>query len=172
MAQNNLQARSRGSVSLDDPTQSLLHDHNYVRQLLQHYFGTEDERVRQQAGQQICDALLMHTTLEEAVFYPHVQALDPALVEKCEDDHQVADELLVQLQELQPGEPAYDELMQQLQDSVIAHMDIEEQQLFPAVRSAAIDLQDLALRMQAYEANLISTQASGGRGAQPGSGLH
>ncbi len=172
MAQDNLQARSRGSVSLDDPTQSLQHDHDYVRQLLLHYFGTEDERVRQQAGQQICEALQLHTTLEEAVFYPRVQAIDPALVEKCQDDHQVADELLVQLLELQAGEPAFDELMQQLQDSVIAQMEVEEQQLFPAGRSAAIDLQDLALRMQAYEANLISTQAASGRGAQPGSGLH
>lgn len=172
MAQENIQARSRGSFPTDDPTQSLQHDHDYVRQLLLHYFGTQDQRVRQQAGPQICEALQMHTTLEEAVFYPRVQELDAALVEKCQDDHQVADELLVQLQELQPGEAAYDELMKQLQDSVIAHMEIEEQQLFPAVRSSAIDQQDLALRMQAYEASLISTQAASGRGAQPGSQLH
>lgn len=172
MAQDNLPARGRGSSPSDDPTQSLLHDHDYVRHLLQHYLGTQDALVRQQAGSQICDALQLHTTLEEAVFYPQVQAIDPALVEKCLDDHQVADELLVQLQELQPGEPAYDELMLQLRDSVLAHMEIEEQQLFPAVRSAGIDLQDLALRMQAYEASLISTQAASGHGAQPGSPLH
>ncbi len=172
MAQDNLQARSQGNFPLDDPTQSLMHDHNYVRQLMQHYLGTQDKNVWQQAGPQICEALQMHTTLEEAVFYPRVQELDPALVEKCQDDHQVADELLVQLQELQPGEPAYNALMQQLQDCVIAHIEVEEQQLFPAVRNAGIDLQELALRMQAYEANLISTQAASARGAQPGSGLH
>ncbi len=172
MAQDNLQTRSRGSFPPEDPTRSLMHDHNYVRQLMQRYLGTGDKGVREQAGPQICEALQMHTTLEEAVFYPHVRALDPALVEKCQDDHQVADELLVQLQELQAGEPAYDELMQQLQDCVIAHMEVEEQQLFPAVRNAGMDLQDLALRMQAYESNLISTQAASGRGAQPGSGLH
>lgn len=171
MAQDKLQTRDRGSFPLDDPTQSLMHDHNYVRQLMQRYLGTRDKGVRGQAGPQICEALQMHTTLEEAVFYPHVRTLDPALVEKCQDDHQVADELLVQLQELQAGEPAYDELMQQLQDCVIAHMEVEEQQLFPAVRNAGMDLQDLALRMQAYESNLISTQAASGRGAQPGSGL-
>lgn len=172
MAQHNLQARSRGSFPPDDPTQSLQHDHDYVRQLLQRYLGTQDTLVKQQAGPQICEALQLHTTLEEAVFYPQVQALDPALVEKCQDDHQVADELLVQLQELQPGEPAYDELMRQLRDSVVAHMETEEQQLFPAVRSGGADLPALALRMQAYEASLISTQAARGRGAQPGSQLH
>lgn len=172
MAQDNLQARHPGSFSLDDPFQSLLHDHNYVRRLMQHYLATQDEKVKQQAGPQICEALQLHTTLEEAVFYPRVQECDPALVEKCQDDHQIADALLVQLQELQPGEPAYDDLMQQLHDIVIEHIEVEEQQLFPAVRSAAIDLQDLALRMQAYEANLISTQAASSRSTQPGSNLH
>ncbi len=172
MAQDNLQARGRGSFPLDDPTQSLIHDHHYVRQLMQRYLGTQDERVKLQAGPKICEALQLHTTLEEAVFYPRVQEIDPALVEKCQDDHQNVDELLVQLQELQPGESAYDDLMQQLQDSVLAHMELEEQQLFPAIRNASLDLQDLALRMQAYEANLISTQAASGRGTQPGGSLH
>ncbi len=168
MAQDNIQARSRGTVALDDPTQSLMHDHNYVRQLMQRYLTTQDMRVRQQCGPQICQALQMHTTLEEAVFYPRVESLDPVLVEKCREDHQSADELLVQMQELQPAEAAYDDLMQQLNDIIVAHIEVEEQELFPAVRNAGIDLQDLALRMQAYESNLISTQAASGRGAQPG----
>ena len=172
MAQDNPSQRAQGSFSLDDPTQALMQDHQYVRQLFQRYLSTKDALVKQQAGPQICDALQMHTTLEEAVFYPRVQDVDPALVEKCEDDHQQADELLVQLQELQPGEPAYDDLMQQLRDAIIAHIEVEEQQLFPAVRNSAMDLQDLALRMQAYESNLISSQAASGKGAQPGSQLH
>ena len=172
MAQDNPSQRVQGSFSLDDPTQALMQDHEYVRQLFQRYLSTQDELVKQQAGPQICDALQMHTSLEEAVFYPRVQDIDPALVEKCEDDHQQADELLVQLQELQPGEPAYDDLMQQLRDAIIAHIEVEEQQLFPAVRNSAMDLQDLALRMQAYESNLISSQAASGKGSQPGSQLH
>lgn len=172
MAQDNLQARGQGSFSLDDPTEALMHDHNYVRQLFQRYLTTQDEQVKQQAGPQICEALQMHTTLEEAVFYPRVQEIDAALVEKCQDDHQQADEILVQLQELQPGEAAYDDLMQQLHDAISAHIEIEEQELFPAVRNSSIDMQDLALRMQAYESNLISTQAASGRGSQPGSQLH
>ena len=172
MAQENPSQRAQGSFSLDDPTQALIQDHNYVRQLFQRYLSTSDMQVKQQAGPQICDALQMHTTLEEAVFYPRVQEIDAALVEKCQDDHQQADEILVQLQELQAGEAAYDDLMQQLHDAIIAHIELEEQELFPAVRNSAIDLQDLALRMQAYESNLISTQAASGKGPHPGSQLH
>lgn len=172
MAQDNPSQRVQGSFSLDDPTEALMQDHHYLRQLFQRYLSTRDDLVKRQAGPQICDALQRHTALEEAVFYPRVQDVDPALVEKCQDDHQQADELLVQLQEMQPGEAAYDALMQQLSDAIIAHIDLEEQQLFPAVRNAAMDLQDLALRMQAYESNLISTQAASSKGANPGGALH
>lgn len=172
MAQDKLQARGQGSFSLDDPTQGLMHDHNYLRQLMQHYLRTQDEQVRQQAGPQICEALQTHTMLEEAVFYPRVQTLDPALVEKCLNDHQDIDELLLQLNKLQPAEKAYVDLMQKLHDALISHIEVEEQQLFPAVRNSAMDLKDLALRMQAYESNLISTQAASGKRSQPRTPLH
>jgi hypothetical protein len=62
--------------------------------------------------------------------------------------------------------------MQQLRDAIVAHIEIEEQQLFPAIRNSAMDLQDLALRMQAYESNLISTQAASSQSSQPGNPLH
>ena len=40
MAQDKLQPRGQGSFSLDDPTEALMHDHNYVRQLFQRYLTT------------------------------------------------------------------------------------------------------------------------------------
>jgi len=165
-------ARAQGSFALDDPTRALMQDHSYVKELFQRYLSTQDAQVKQNAGPRICEALLMHTSVEEAVFYPKAKEVDAALVDKCESDHQQADEILVQLQELQAGEAAYDDLMQQLHDAIIAHIELEEQELFPAVRNSAIDLQDLALRMQAYESNLISTQAASGKGPHPGSQLH
>ena len=172
MAQDNPPARAHGSVSLDDPTQALMQDHDYIRQLFQRYLSTEDDRMKQQAGPQICEALHRHTTLEEAVFYPRVQHLDPALIARCEDDHHQADEFLLQLQKLKPGESAYDGLMQQLRDAIIAHIEVEERQLFPAVRSSSMNLQDLSLRMQAYESNLISTQAASSKGAARANPMH
>ena len=110
----------------------------------------------------------MHTSLEEAVFYPRVQELDSALIDRCEDDHQQADELITQLQSLKPGDSEYDHLMQQLQQAILSHITVEEQQLFPMVRSSSINLQDLALQMKAYEANLVSSQAAGSQTERPG----
>lgn len=168
MANQTIEARQQGSFPAEDPTQALIQDHEFVKQLMQRYLGTQDAQVKAMAGPQICEALQMHTSLEEAVFYPRVQALDAALIDRFEEDHQQADELITQLQSLNPGDEEYDDLMQQLQQAILSHITMEEQQLFPMVRSSSINLQDLALQMQAYEANLVSSQASGGQSKRPG----
>ena len=168
MANQAIEARPQGNFPADDPTQALIQDHEFVKQLMQSYLNTQDKQVKAMAGPQICEALQMHTSLEEAVFYPRVQQLDEALVARCEDDHQAADKLIDQLLSLKPGEQEYDQVMKQLQDAIISHITIEEQQLFPAVRSSSLNLQDLALQMQAYESNMAATQAAGSQSQRPG----
>lgn len=165
-------ARAQGKFALDDPTRALMHDHNYVKELFQRYLGTQDLKVKQNAGPRICDALQTHTSLEEAVFYPSVKQVDAALVDKCGSDHQQAAQLIAQLQAMQPGETQYDRLMQQLRDAIYAHIELEEQQLFPAVRNSTLDLQDLALRMQAYESGMTASKAREGEPGQRGEPLH
>jgi hemerythrin superfamily protein len=165
-------ARAPGKFALDDPTRALMHDHSYVKELFQRYLGTQDIQVKQNAGPRICKALQMHTSLEEAVFYPSVKGLSGALIDKCSKDHQQAEQLITQLQAMQPGEAPYDQLMQQLRDAILPHIDLEEQQLFPAVRGSTLDLQDLALRMQAYESSIVASQARDGQAGQRGEPLH
>ena len=168
MANQTIEARQQGNFPSDDPTQGLIQDHEFVKQLMQRYLETQDVQVKAMAGPQICEALQMHTSLEEAVFYPRVQELDSALIDRCEDDHQQADELITQLQALTPGDEEYDNLLQQLQQAILSHIAVEEQQLFPMVRSSSINLQDLALQMKAYESNLVSSQAAGEQTRRPG----
>jgi hemerythrin superfamily protein len=173
MEENKMDARSQGSFPMDDPTQGLLHDHQFVRQLLQRYLSTQDQKVKQYAGPKICEALLRHTRLEEAVFYPAVEKLDAAMVTRCLDDHHAADELIEQMQNLLPGDSAYDELMKHLNDATQVHMELEEQQLFPLVRQSNLNLQELALRMQSYESSMVSAQArSSGQRTARGDQLH
>ncbi len=165
-------ARAQGSFALDDPTRALMQDHSYVKQLFQRYLSTQDAQVKKNAGPSICEALLTHTSVEEAVFYPKAKEVDAALVDQCESDHRQAEQLITQLQSQQPGQGSYDQLMQQLCDAIYAHIELEEQQLFPAVRNSALDLQDLALRMQAYESSMTASQAREGQAGQRGEPLH
>lgn len=172
MAENITAARSHGSFPMDDPTQGLLHDHQFIRQLMQRYLQTQDPKIKQYAGPRICEALLQHTRLEEAVFYPAVQKLNIAMITRCLDDHHTADEIIEQLHHLSPGDSAYDSLMKQLHDTITAHIDLEEQQLFPLVRQSSLNLQDLTLRMQAYESSVVSAQAGSSQRPARGDQLH
>jgi hemerythrin superfamily protein len=85
--------------------------------------STEDQKVKQYAGPRICEALLQHTRLEEAVFYPAVEKLDVAMTTRCLDDHHAVDELIEQMQNLLPGDSDYDELVKHLNDAIHAHME-------------------------------------------------
>ena len=173
MAEDKIEARSQGSFPMDDPTLGLLHDHQFVLQLLQRYLTTQDQKVKQYAGPRICDALLRHTRLEEAVFYPAVEKLDGAMITRCLDEHHAVDELIEQVQNLVPGSASHDEVMQHLNDVVLTHMAFEEEQLFPLVRQSSLNLQNLALRMQSYESSMLSAQAkSSGQRTARGDPLH
>lgn len=161
MSEDRKEVRSEESSAMDDPMLSLERDHHYIKQLFDRYLSTRDLRVKQQAGPQLCDALSMHSMLEESVFYPAMQEVDQDLVDQCLDEHQEADQLVRQLQGMEPGDPDYDDMVQQLHEAIVAHISEEENQLFPAVRDSGKDLRELALRMQAFESNVVSSLARG-----------
>jgi hypothetical protein len=59
-------------------------------------------------------------------------------------------------------------LVRELLDAVLSHIRQEEQQLFPELRQAKLDLTSIGLEMQAFEANLVHMQAQlSDRAARP-----
>lgn len=151
--------RSAGSMNPDQPFQMLIKDHDFVRHLFNRYLNTHDIEVKQEAGPRILSLLEMHTALEETAFYPRVHHVDPALVDSCEQEHNEVRRMIEQLRGMDPGDPQCDHMFRQLSDAVIQHVQKEEQQLFPKIESAGIDLTELGLQLQAAEANMVSDQA-------------
>lgn len=152
------QRRQHGFPS-DDPLQALKADHDFVRKLFDRYLQTQDIKVKQEAGPRILQLLEMHTSLEESVFYPRVRGVDAPLIDHCEDEHQQAKQMMEQIKGMNPGDAQCDRMFRQLADAIIRHVDSEEQQLFPKVRQAGLDLSAIGLEMQAFEANMVSAQA-------------
>jgi hypothetical protein len=50
-------------------------------------------------------------------------------------------------------------MMRELIAAVLSHIRQEEEQLFPELKQAALDLTTIGLEMQAFEANLVHLQA-------------
>ncbi|KIF80524.1 hemerythrin domain-containing protein [Noviherbaspirillum autotrophicum] len=160
MTDDPIGTRGEGAFPVDQPMQALEKDHEFVKQLFDRYCNTQDRKVKQEAGRRILELLEMHTALEEAAFYPAVSQANTALVEQCKNEHEQADQLIQQLKGMDDSDPQCDRIFQQLRDEVLQHVQVEEQQLFPAIRQANLDLQAIGLQMQAFESNMVASRAS------------
>ncbi|MGO4479116.1 hemerythrin domain-containing protein [Massilia sp. 2TAF26] len=142
-----------------DPIQALTRDHDMVRKLADTYLNSSDMDVKKQSAIQLLQAIHTHSRLEESIFYPNVRCLDDNLVRHFEQDHLKVDDLLATLQGMQPDEPRTEALMREMLNAVLSHIDEEEQQLFPRLQRSNVDMSDIGLQMQSFEANLIHMQA-------------
>lgn len=151
--------RSQAGFPVDQPLEALKADHAFVRQLFERYTSTQNMQVKEEAGPRIVELLEMHANLEETVFYPAVHEVDPSLVDHSEQEHQEARQMMNQLKSMQVGSAEYDQIMVQLRDSIMHHVQSEEQSLFPKVQQAGMDMTQLGVQMQAFEASMVTSQA-------------
>lgn len=143
----------------DDPIQALVRDHDMVRKLADKYLNSSDMEVKKQAATQLLQAIHTHSRLEESIFYPNVRCLDDNLVRHFEQDHLKVDDLLATLQGMELDEPRAEQMMRDMLNAVLSHIEEEETSLFPRLRQSNADMSDIGLQMQSFEANLIHMQA-------------
>lgn len=158
--------RRRGEFPVDRPLDALKTDHQFVRQLFDRYFRTQDEHEKRDAGSHLLLLLEMHTSLEEGVFYPRVRNIAPALLDRCAHEHEQAEHLIARLKIMDEADPQAVALFRELADAVLRHIDAEEQQLFPKVQQANLDLSAIGQEMLALETRMIAGRAH--RSVAPG----
>jgi len=149
-------AYRRGEFPADHPMEALKNEHHFVRELFDRYFQARDANDKRDAGEHVLLLLEMHTSLEEAVFYPRVRDADPALIDQCEQEHEQAKQLIQRLKIMDENDPQAEAIFRQLADAIYRHVDTEEQQLFPKVRQANLDLSAIGHEMQAFETTMIA----------------
>lgn len=143
----------------DQPLEALKKDHQIVKSLFDRYLNTNDVAVKREAGPRILMLLEMHADLEEATFYPKARSVDAEMVNHGQGEHDEMRQMIQQLKGMQPGDSQCDQLYQKLCDTVLDHVEEEENELFPKVRQSNIDLEALGLEMQAYEASMVASHA-------------
>ena len=156
-------------------------DHDKVRALFGAYnacldSGAMDED-KADIVDQICEELMIHSTLEEQVFYPVLRsaagAEGAAALDDAEVEHASARELIGQLSEMYPDDVHYDATVAVLGEETRSHIDAEEDVLFAAARSAGLDLALLAgqlierRRQLQHEAGERSSHLNGAQVREP-----
>jgi hemerythrin superfamily protein len=120
-----------------DVTELLQQDHRKVEELFTEYKSTKDDAT----VEQICQELERHTAVEEAIVYPRLAEFEPELEQHAEEEHATAKELIARIRS-RPDDVV--RLVEQLQESVQHHAEVEESKAFPALRARlGAELEDL-----------------------------
>lgn len=146
-----------GAFPVDRPVEALLRDHEMVRRLADAWTRDTSMAARKQAATQLLQALEIHSRLEEGVFYPAVRQVDAALIDRLEDDHHQVDDLLAAIKNMPDSDSRREPMLRQLIDMVLQHIDAEENQFFPELTRANLDMTPIGLQMASFEASLVHT---------------
>ena len=145
-------------------------DHKEVKDLLKSYeklvTAEADDDEKAALATQICSMLTVHATIEEEIFYPAARENidEQDLLDEAEVEHASAKDLIAQIEGMTPGEDLYDAKVKVLGEYVAHHVKEEEDELFPKVKGAKLDLQalgdELAARKHELMAELDTKQTS------------
>ena len=128
-------------------------DHREVKAMFKEFEGLTDRSKigKKKIADQICDALTLHTIIEEEIFYPAVREAikDDDLMDEALVEHASAKELIAEIAGMEPGEELYDAKVTVLSEQIDHHVSEEEGTMFPKVRKTNLDLVQLGEVMQA-----------------------
>lgn len=128
-----------------DALQLLKRDHDSLRRLFREFerlvaAPCDFDRKAELAGR-ICSEMSIHADIEDELFYPAVQAVigRDTLLDLDAFDHCGGRNLIAQLDEMEPADAGYDNVVATLGVFTIAHMREEEGRMFVRVRQAGLD---------------------------------
>ena len=120
----------------------LVADHNRARGLISRYKDA-DEAGKTEEASELADAIIrelnVHMVAEESVFYQAVKKRTGEIkddVDEGYEEHHVAKVLIGEIGDLKAGSDSWVAKMKVLIESVEHHVDEEEEELFPSVRSS------------------------------------
>ncbi|MFC4036085.1 hemerythrin domain-containing protein [Streptomyces polygonati] len=116
-------------------------DHKTVEKLFKEFEQAGDSAYKTKRGiaDKVIEELTVHTWIEEKIFYPAARAAVPATTDhvlESVEEHHVVLWMLSELAGLDPKDERFDAKMTVLMENVRHHVEEEEQEWFPQVRSA------------------------------------
>lgn len=136
-------------------------DHRKVEELFEKFENAKGASRKEALAKEICTELVVHTMIEEEIFYPacdgeiEADTLDEAYVE-----HDGAKILIAELLASSADAEFYDAKVKVLSEMIKHHVKEEEARsegMFAQAKEAGVDLSDLGERMAARKKALLST---------------
>jgi hemerythrin superfamily protein len=179
-------AKSRSTGTQRDAIAVLEADHRQVEQWFEQFQSTRSGERKQKLAQQVCQALTVHTRIEEEIFYPaFLEATEEEDIHhEAEIEHAGAKRLIGEIESSGPDDDYYDARMKVLSEMIKHHVNEEEKRdgMFAKARKSDMDLKAVGEQLASRKAELMGGDASdddsgsarsrrGGRGSRSQTGV-
>ncbi len=149
---------ARTSRTPGDAISLLKADHRQVEEWFGQFEKARSDSKKKDLAQRICQALRVHATIEEEIFYPaFLEATgEDDLHHEAEVEHASAKELIAQIEQSGPEDDYFDAKVSVLSEMIKHHVKEEEQRggMFAKAKAADMDLEVLAEQLMARKAEL------------------
>jgi hemerythrin len=144
-------------------TNMIRFDHSHVMVTFHQYEKDKPPRVKKALADTICDALEIHATLEEEIFYPVMRQRDSGepFMHKAEPEHDEMRRLIAELRRTSGSDPRHDKLVMELMRDVMHHVADEETTLLPQAEAQLSKdaLSELGAQMNKRRLQLVGPKA-------------
>jgi hemerythrin superfamily protein len=149
---------STAKSSTPDAIALLKADHRQVEEWFSEFDKTNNKSKKQQLATNICDALMVHTTIEEEIFYPaFIEATgDKDMHHEAVVEHAGAKQLIADIQRMSSDDDYFDAKVTVLSEMIKHHVKEEEQPggMFAEAKKSDMDLASLGEQLQTRKKEL------------------
>lgn len=135
--------------------------HDEVRSLFEQLDLARSDELRRLLFEQIADALVIHTSIEERIFYPAIYGeRTRELLGKSVEEHLGVKRIVSDLLLLSPRDPQFDAKVKVCREQVEHHVDEERHELFPRAKKVLdkAQLETIGQELQAMTDEMKNTQ--------------
>jgi len=159
-AQSSATGKTATRRTKNDAIKLLTADHAKVKKMFKEFeklSKKDDEEGKQELATQICQELTVHAQLEEEIFYPAAREAieDEDLMNEAVVEHNSAKELIAQIQSMGASDPMFDATVKVLGEYVNHHIEEEQNEIFPKVEKAKVDLEEIGAEIAQRKEELI-----------------
>lgn len=150
--------KGKAAAKSQDAIALLKADHRAVEELFEQFESSTRAASKQKLAQQICQELIIHTIIEEEIFYPGVKdAVEDDMMDEAYVEHDGAKMLIAEIMAGSPEDPFYDAKVKVLSEEIKHHVKEEEQRdgMFAQAKKGDVDLAELGQQMAARKEELM-----------------
>jgi len=155
--------RARGAAGRQQDAVALLKsEHELVNRLFEDFEratrsrGANGGHRKAEIAAEICRQLTIHAAIEEEIFYPAAAGSirDPELIPEATVEHQTVKDLVAKIERMDPDEELFDATVTVLGEYVSHHVKEEQNEMFPRLKRAGLDLASLGDQLRDRRAQI------------------